>query len=113
MKHKNGLPGRIRKFGTMGLLLLSGSIHGWTQTTTSPAATPTDAMTDAVRELHAEMHELRTRVVELSAEARQERAEAAQRRKGVKPRSDPGRRGGARVRSHGAAQLQSDHQSCC
>ena len=81
MKHKNGLPGRIRKFGAMGLLLLSGSINGWTQTTTSPAATPTDAMTDAVRELQAEVRELRTAVVELRSEAGQYRAETEQLRK--------------------------------
>ncbi len=81
MKHKNGLPGRIRKFGTMGLLLLSGSINGWTQTTTSPPATPTDAMTDAVHELQAEVRELRTAVVELRSEAGQYRAETEQLRK--------------------------------
>ncbi len=81
MKHKNSLPGRIRKFGTMGLLLLSGSINGWTQTTSSPAAPPTDAMTDAVRELQAEVRELRTAVVELRSEAGQYRAETEQLRK--------------------------------
>ena len=78
MKHKNSLPGRIRKFGTIGLLLLSGSINGWTQTTSSPAAQPSDAMTDAVRELQAEVRELRTAVVELRSEAGQYRAETEQ-----------------------------------
>jgi len=81
VKHKNSLPGRIRKFGTMGLLLLSGSINGWTQTTSSPAAQPSDAMTDAVRELQAEVRELRTAVVELRSEAGQYRAETEQLRK--------------------------------
>lgn len=81
MKHKNSLPGRIRKFGTIGLLLLSGSINGWTQTTSSPAAQPSDAMTDAVRELQAEVRELRTAVVELRSEAGQYRAETEQLRK--------------------------------
>ena len=81
MKHKNSLPGRIRKFGTMGLLLLSGSVNGWTQTATSPAAQTTDAMTDAVRELQAEVRELRTAVVELRSEAGQYRAETEQLRK--------------------------------
>ena len=81
MKHKNSLPGRIRKFGAMGLLLLSGSMNGWTQATSSPAAPPTDAMTDAVRELQAEVRELRTAVVELRSEAGQYRAETEQLRK--------------------------------
>lgn len=81
MKHQNSLPGRIRKFGTMGLLLLSGSMNGWTQTTSSPAAPPRDAMTDAVRELQAEVRELRTAVVELRSEAGQYRAETEQLRK--------------------------------
>jgi len=65
----------------MGLLLLSGSMNGWTQTTSSPTAPPTDAMTDAVRELQAEVRELRTAVVELRSEAGQYRAETEQLRK--------------------------------
>jgi hypothetical protein len=81
VKHKNSLPGRIRKFGTIGLLLLSGSVNGWTQTTSSPAAQPSEAMTDAVRELQAEVRELRTAVVELRSEAGQYRAETEQLRK--------------------------------
>ena len=81
MKRTNSLPGRIRKFGTMALLLLSGSMNGWTQTTGAPAAPPTDAMTDAVRELQAEVRELRTAVVELRSEAGQYRAETEQLRK--------------------------------
>ncbi len=80
MKHQNSLPGRILKFGAMGLLL-AGSINGWTQATTAPAAAPTDAMTDAVRELQAEVRELRTAVVELRSEAGQYRAETEQLRK--------------------------------
>jgi len=81
VKHQNSLPGRIRKFGTIGLLLLSGSINGWTQTTSSPAEQPSDAMTDAVRELQAEVRELRTAVVELRSEAGQYRAETEELRK--------------------------------
>ena len=84
VRHKNGLPGRIRKFGAMGLLL-AGSINGWTQTTASPAAAPTnaptDVMTDAVRELQAEVRELRTAVIELRSEAGQYRAETEQLRR--------------------------------
>ena len=89
MKHQNSLPGGIRKFGGIGLLLLSGSINGWSQTTSSPAAPPTDAMTDAVRELQAEVRELRTAVVELRSEAGQYRAETEQLRKELQATRGP------------------------
>lgn len=85
MNHKNSLPGWIRKFGTMGLLLVAGSLHSWTQTAT-PAAPPTDAMTDAVRQLQDEVRELRNAVVELRSEAGQYRAETEQLRKELEAR---------------------------
>ncbi len=81
MKRKNSLPGRIRKFGTMGLLLLSGSINGWAQAASTPAPPSTDPMTDAVRELQDQVRELRTAVGELRSEAGQYRAETEQLRK--------------------------------
>ena len=59
----------------------AGSMNGWTQTASVPAAPPTDAMTDAVRELQDEVRELRTAVVELRSEAGQYRAETEQLRK--------------------------------
>ena len=86
MKHKNSLPGRIRTFGTMGLLLLAGSVYGWTQANSTPAAPPTDAMTDAVRQLQDEVRELRNAVVELRSEAGQYRAETEQLRKELEAR---------------------------
>src|SRR5713226_3492891 len=86
VKHKNSLPGRIRKFGTMGLLLLAGSVYGWTQAAGTPAAPPTDAMTDAVRQLQDEVRELRNAVVELRSEAGQYRAETEQLRKELEAR---------------------------
>ncbi len=85
MKHNNSLPGRMGKFGTtvatMGLLLLAGSVNGWTQAASVPAAQPTEAMTDAVRQLQDEVRELRTAVSELRSEAGQYRAETEQLRK--------------------------------
>jgi hypothetical protein len=86
VKHKNRLPGWIIKFGTMGLLLIAGSVPGWTQTS-APAAPPTDAMTDAVRQLQDEVRELRNAVVELRSEAGQYRAETEQLRKELEARS--------------------------
>lgn len=81
MKRKNSLPGRIRKFGTMGLLLFWGSINGWAQAASTPAPQSTDPMTEAVRDLQDQVRELRTAVVELRSEAGQYRAETEQLRK--------------------------------
>jgi hypothetical protein len=85
VKHKNRLPGSIRKFGVIGLLLL-GSINGWPQAASTPAAPPTDAMTDAVRQLQDEVRELRNAVLELRSEAGQYRAETEQLRKELEAR---------------------------
>jgi hypothetical protein len=85
VNHKNRLPGWIRRFGTMGLLLVAGSVQSWTQATT-PAPPPTDAMTDALRQLQDEVRELRNAVVELRSEAGQYRAETEQLRKELEAR---------------------------
>jgi TolA-binding protein len=81
VKQRNGLPGRIRKFGMMGLFLLAGNVYGWTQAGATPTAQPTDALTAAVRELQEEVRELRNAVVELRSEAGQYRAETEQLRR--------------------------------
>jgi len=85
VKHKNRLPGSIRKLGVIGLLLL-GSINGWPQAASTPAAPATDAMTDAVRQLQDEVRELRNAVLELRSEAGQYRAETEQLRKELEAR---------------------------
>jgi hypothetical protein len=85
VNQQDGLPGRIKKFGVMGMFLLIGSVGGWAQTGASPATqptdTPTDAMSAAVRELQEQVRELRTAVVELRSEAGQYRAETEQLRR--------------------------------
>ena len=87
MKHKNSLPGWIRKFGATGLLLVAGSIPGWTQDGRSgSAANDAMTMTDAVRQLQDEVRELRNAVVELRSEAGQYRAETEQLRKQLEAR---------------------------
>jgi hypothetical protein len=86
VKHKNSLPGRIRKFGMTGVFLLAGSVYGWTQAASTTAAPPTDPMTDAVRQLQDEVRELRNAVVELRSEAGQYRAETEQLRKELEAR---------------------------
>jgi hypothetical protein len=69
------------------LLVLAGSVYGWTQVASPPPAPPTDAMTDAVRQLQDEVRELRDAVVELRSEAGQYRAETEQLRKELEARS--------------------------
>jgi hypothetical protein len=86
VKHKNGLPGWLKRCCAMGLLLLAASVYGWTQVAATPAAPPTDAMTDAVRQLQDEVRELRNAVVELRSEAGQYRAETEQLRKELEAR---------------------------
>lgn len=81
-----GLPGRIRRFSSMGLFLLAGSVYSWSQAANTPAVTPTDAMTEAVRQLQDEVRELRSAVVELRSEASQYRAETQQLRKELETR---------------------------
>ncbi len=85
MKHKNIWPGRIRRFGSMILLLLAARIYGWTQAS-PPASPPADAMTEAVRQLQDEVRELRNAVVELRTEAGQYRAETEQLRQELEAR---------------------------
>jgi hypothetical protein len=65
----------------MGVLLFAGSVNGWAQAASTPAAQPEDAMTEAVRQLQDEVRELRNAVGELRSEAGQYRAETEQLRK--------------------------------
>ena len=81
MKHTNGLPGRMGKFGVVGLLIFTTSVQGWAQAAPAPPAQTADTMTTAVRELQEEVRELRNAVVELRSEAGQYRAETEQLRR--------------------------------
>jgi hypothetical protein len=81
VKQRNGLPGRISKFGVMGLFLLAASVYGPAQGVTPAPAQPSDAMTAAVRELQEEVRELRNAVVELRSEAGEYRAQTEQLRR--------------------------------
>ena len=81
MKQRNGLPGRIVKFGAMGFALFVGTVYCWAQGAPTAAAQPADAMTAAVRELQEEVRQLRNAVVELRSEAGEYRAETEQLRR--------------------------------
>jgi len=81
VKQWNGLPGRIRKFGVIGIFLLTENVYGWAQAVATPAAPPADAMSTAIRELQEEVRALRNAVVELRTEAGEYRAETEQLRR--------------------------------
>jgi hypothetical protein len=62
-------------------MILMGSVQGWPQAAPVATQQPSDAMTDAVRELQEEVRELRTAVTELRSEAGQYRAQTEQLRR--------------------------------
>jgi hypothetical protein len=75
----NVLPEWIRNSSRLGLILLLGSIAGWTQET-APAPQP-DPMAAAIHDLQEQVRELRAAVGEVRSEAAQYRAEAAELRR--------------------------------
>ena len=91
VKHKNGLPGRIRRFGVDGIVSPCGKCS-WDgrKRRLRRRRNHADAMTDAVRELQEEVRELRNAVVELRSEAGQYRAETEQLRRELQAARSPG-----------------------
>jgi hypothetical protein len=87
VRRPNGLPGRMKKFGAIGLALLATNICGLAQTPAPQPTQPADAMTTAVQELQEEVRELRNAVVELRSEAGQYRAETEQLRRELDSRN--------------------------
>src|SRR5712692_2430538 len=81
VKQGNGLPDWIRKSSIAGLVLMAGSVAGWTQEASAPATPQPDAMTAAVRELQEQVRELRAAVLDVRSEAAQYRAETAELRR--------------------------------
>ena len=78
MKQRNGLPFKICRFATTGLLVLAGTVSGWSQVS-SPATPPPqgDSVAAAVHDLQVQVRELREAVVEIRSEAARYRAETA------------------------------------
>ena len=81
MKQGNVLPEWIRKSSRVGVVLLVGSVVGWTQEANTPPAPPPDSMAAAIHELQEQVRELRAAVVEVRSEAAQYRAETAELRR--------------------------------
>jgi hypothetical protein len=78
VKQGNGLPDWMRKPGLAGLLLLLGSVFGWSQAS-SPAvpSSPDDSIAAAIHELQQQVNELRSAMAEMRSETEQYRAENA------------------------------------
>ena len=83
MKHGNGLPDWIRKFGSIVLLLLAGSICARSQEPSAPAESQSQSqsMAAAVQQLQEQVRELRAAVAEVRSEAAQYRAETGELRR--------------------------------
>ena len=78
MKQGNSLPHGVRRASWAGLLLLLGSISGWSQQSGPVAASSqSDSTAAAIHELQQQVKELRSAVAEMRTETEQYRAENA------------------------------------
>ena len=78
MKQGSGLPDWTRKPGLVGMLLLLGTVFGWSQES-SPAgpSSQSDSTAAAIQALQQQVNELRSAVAEMRSETEQYRAENA------------------------------------
>jgi hypothetical protein len=78
VKQGNGLPDWIRKPGLAGLVLLLGSVSGWSQESSpAVAASQSDSTAAAIHELQQQVNELRSAMAEMRSETEQYRSENA------------------------------------
>ena len=78
MKQGNGLPHGMRRGSLAGLLLLLGSLSGWSQESSPAVASSSSGSTAAaIQELQQQVKELRSAVAEMRSETEQYRAENA------------------------------------
>ena len=78
MKQGNGLPDWMREFSLTGLLLLLGSVAGWSQESGPVrASSQSDSTAAAIHELQQQVNEFRSAMAEMRSEAEQYRAENA------------------------------------
>ncbi len=79
MKQGSGLPDWMRKRGLAGLLLLLGTVSGWSQEST-PVAPPSqsDSTAAAIHSLQQQVNELRSAMAEMRSETEQYRTENAE-----------------------------------
>jgi hypothetical protein len=78
VKHGNGLPDWMWKPGLAGLLLLLGTVFGWSQESSPAVPSPqSDSTAAAIHELQQQVNELRSAMAEMRTETEQSRAENA------------------------------------
>jgi hypothetical protein len=90
VKQGNGLSHGMRRASWAGLLLILGTVSGWSQES-SPAVTSSqsDANAQAIRELQQQVKELRSAVAEMQSETEQYRAENAELRHQLRSAQSP------------------------
>jgi hypothetical protein len=76
VRQRNGLPGWVRRSGSIGIWLLAASMAARAQQQ-SASGTPPDSTAAAIQELRQQVRELRTVVDEMRTEAAASRAESA------------------------------------
>jgi hypothetical protein len=78
VKQGSGLPDWMRKTGVTGLLVLLGSVVGWSQgSSPAVASSQSDSTAAAIHELQQQVNELRSAMAEMRSETEQYRAENA------------------------------------
>lgn len=90
MKQGNGLPEGMRRARFAGLLLLLGSVPGWSQESSpAVASSHSDATAAAIHELQQQVTELRSAVAEMRSETAKYRAENAELRRELQTARGP------------------------
>jgi hypothetical protein len=90
VKQGNGLPQGMRRASWAVLLLLLGSVYGWSQQSNPYAASSqSDSTAAAIHELQQQVKELRSAVAEMRSETEQYRAENAELRHELQAAHNP------------------------
>jgi hypothetical protein len=90
LKQGNGLSHGVRRASWAGLLLLLGSVAGWSQQSSSTvASSQSDSTAAAIHELQQQVKELRSAMAEMRSETEQYRAENAELRQELRATHGP------------------------
>jgi hypothetical protein len=90
LKQGNGLSHGMRRASCAGLLLLLGSVTGWSQQSNSTvASSQSDSTAAAIHELQQQVKELRSAVAEMRSETEQYRTENAELRQELRATRGP------------------------
>ncbi len=90
MKQGKSLPDWMRRSSVAGMLLLLGSVSGWSQESSpAVASSQSDSTAAAIHELQQEVKELRSAMAEMRSETEQYRAENAALRREIRGARSP------------------------